>query len=179
MKIKSILSLFITIPCIVLGTIFGDKVDLVNSFSAIKELLTISSIIFAIVGIWIAVIYPVSLKKLLEGTVDTEKEDLRIRVLLESLKISFIVISLILVSFPIELLISSGTIDFLSSENLNRIFFGFFTFLLSLELIALLLSIAPVAWFNDKINQIDWVNQKKSIFNRDADKSIEKHKEHY
>ena len=168
-----ILKLIFVFGVAVLAFNHGESISISTQKPLFEGLRNTSAIIFGVMGAWLAILHPDSLKKVFgkEGGSFPENERRTVMLLLSPIIISTIIIAIVLVLFP--LIEFSKTIDVLlrHKEFLRSSAFSLLSVLTLLQLWALILTLLP----SDIVKKhIDKEKAKKAVARRMFSKTTRK-----
>jgi hypothetical protein len=128
-----------------LAFMHGNAIEMSKQMPLFEGLRNTSAIIFGVMGAWLAILHPDSLKKVFgeKGARTPEKEKATIMLLFSPILISTTIIAFVLVLFPLVEL--AKTIDSLLQykELLRKLAFAMLSILTLLQLWALILTLVP------------------------------------
>jgi len=157
---------YLLIGCIAWAAfLYGQEIEMSKQMPLFEGLRNTSAIIFGVMGAWLAILHPDSLKKIFrsDGGKLPDQEKNTIMLLLSPIMISTAIIATALVIFPLVEL--AKTVDFLTSYKgiLRGAAFSLLSALTLLQLWALILTLVP----GDIVKKhIDKENAKNSVAKR-------------
>lgn len=137
---------YVLVLCLAIaGYINGQHIEMVNQLPLYEGLRNTSAIIFGVMGAWLAILHPDSLKKVFSGGAQKlqEQENKTIMLLLSPIILSTTIIAVVLVLLPLVEL--GKTINHFQpyKEELRGISFAILVVLTLLQLWALILTLVP------------------------------------
>lgn len=127
------------------GLWHGALVKAEQQGSLFEGLRTTAAIIFGVMGAWIAIVYPESLKRILDPRTDDEaKHAVLVRQLLTPILFSTAILAVVLVGAPIASVVQKFNFYQQHEDLFLRLSFATLLLLTALEFWAVLLSLVPI-----------------------------------
>lgn len=139
------LSLFICATISALCFFYGGEISIAKQLPIYESLRNTSAIIFGVMGAWIAILYPNALLEIYgrKDSPSAEKQTKNIKQLISPMILSTIIVSLVLIVSLIDPVIRTIHNIYEYRQTIRSISFGLLGALTSLQLLALLASLAP------------------------------------
>jgi hypothetical protein len=139
---------------------FGSKITFTNQWPLYDALRSTASIIFAVIGAWLTILYPDEIKKIFKrklGERQTKSES--IDLLVANIQYSTFILAAIMSVVPWALT---------HVETLRRLSFGFLGFLTFMQFWTLLMTLAQAEIANKELAETSELHQKKAGYVSDT-----------
>jgi hypothetical protein len=151
MKVRYLTYTIIILISLTIGWAFGTDISLSEQISIYNSLLSVASIIFGIMGAWVAIIYPNALKEVFYCKYKAQYATKRLRKLFYPLRISVIVVCCCMMIPWLSPILKQISLLSLYPKVIRQFSFSLLTALLLLLLISLLFSMLS---FDDSESEI-------------------------
>jgi hypothetical protein len=142
---------------------FGSKITFTNQWPLYDALRSTASIIFAVIGAWLTILYPDEIKKIFNRKLDERKA--------KSESIDLLVANIQYSTFILAAIMSVGIVGQIlrylpwaltHTETLRRLSFGFLGFLTFMQFWTLLMTLAQAEIANKELADTSELHQKKA-----------------
>ncbi len=150
--------------CLLAGFFFGEDISISEQLKLLQSLKDFASIVFGIMGAWVAIVYPDSLKKVFSRSENIDNLNDRLTRLFFPLRVSLIIVVACLVYPWVYAVVKNYPALVAYRDLIRMINFSIGTFMLSMTLISLLFTFINID--DTHKNVVDTDKHLKSVERR-------------